>query len=263
MEMLLSDNNTLKYSDAGKSDYIFICIHGGGGSRVHLAPQFEYLSTIARAINIDLRGYGESTAFSAYGTIEQYVKDIKELIDHLNISDKHLILVGHSMGGMVAVEFTASFPDLIKGLILISSGIIFPDDAKDDEENFLNELSGNDFNKVLDRLINQLLPYKENKECCDIVRKTFFAAPQEQWIAHFNSMMAWDTVAPQRLSHCECPMLYIEDNGGCYSNIEKVINICPQLIVGKTVCSGHFPTIEVPHQVNAMIDRFFNIKILP
>ena len=48
--------------------------------------------------------------------------------------------------------------------------------------------------------------------------------------------------------------LYIEDNGGCYSDIDRVFSICPQLIVGRTVCSGHFPTIEVPDQINAMIE---------
>jgi hypothetical protein len=74
--------------------------------------------------------------------------------------------------------------------------------------------------------------------------------------------MTWDKKAPEKLSHCKCPILYIEDNGGCYSDIEQFMAICPQLIVGKTVCSGHFPTIEVPEQINAMINRFFDIKIL-
>jgi pimeloyl-ACP methyl ester carboxylesterase len=262
MELLLSDNNTLNYSDSGDSDYIFICIHGGGGDQSHLQPQHEALSKIARSINVDLRGYGKSTATNGFGVIEQYVLDIYELIVSLDIENKKIILVGHSMGGMVAVEFAATYPQIVDGLIFISSGIIFPEEAKLDEEKFLNELSGNLYRDVLEELVNQLLPYKDNKSACDTVRETFLAASQEQWLIHFKSMMSWDKKAPDRLSYCKCPMLYIEDSGGCYSDIGRVKNICPQLVVGKTICSGHFPTIEVPDQVNAMITRFFHVEIL-
>jgi hypothetical protein len=36
---------------------------------------------------------------------------------------------------------------------------------------------------------------------------------------------------------------------------------CPQLVIGKTVGSGHFLELEVPEQVNAMIERFLAISL--
>src|SRR5215467_13760334 len=52
------------------------------------------------------------------------------------------------------------------------------------------------------------------------------------------------------------PILYIEDSGGCYSDLPLFSSLCPQLVIGKTVGSGHFATLEVPEQVNSMIEDF-------
>ena len=45
-------------------------------------------------------------------------------------------------------------------------------------------------------------------------------------------------------------------SGGCYSDLPLFSSLCPQLVIGKTVGSGHFPTLEVPEQVNSMIEHF-------
>ena len=75
-------------------------------------------------------------------------------------------------------------------------------------------------------------------------------------MAHFEAMFAWDEVARERVSACKLPILYIEDSGGCYSDLPLFSSLCPQLVIGKTVGLGHFATLEVPELVNSMIDDF-------
>ena len=72
-------------------------------------------------------------------------------------------------------------------------------------------------------------------------------------------MFDWNDKAVDRLKVCKLPILYIEDDGGCHSDLARFSELCPQLIVGKVVGSGHFPTLEVPEQVNAMIQRFIAV----
>ena len=72
-------------------------------------------------------------------------------------------------------------------------------------------------------------------------------------------MFAWNDKAVDCLKACELLILYIEDDGGHYSDLALFSEVCPQLIVGKVVGSGHFPTLEVPEQVNAMIQRFIAV----
>ena len=74
-------------------------------------------------------------------------------------------------------------------------------------------------------------------------------------------MFAWNDKAVDRLKACKLPILYIEDHGGRYSDLALFSEVCPQLVVGKVVGSGHFPTLEVPDQVNAMIQRFIAVYV--
>ena len=85
------------------------------------------------------------------------------------------------------------------------------------------------------------------------------AVPQPQWIAHFETMFAWNDKAVDRLKVCKLPIPYIEDDGGHYSDLALFSEVCSQLAVGKVVGSGHFPTLEVPDQVNAMIQHFIAV----
>jgi pimeloyl-ACP methyl ester carboxylesterase len=203
---------------------------------------------------LDLRGYGKSDKPKKYGTIAQYADDIAYLCRQLEITSP--IIIGHSMGGMVAVELAAQHPMLPAAVVLISSGVLFPEAALEDEEKVLRGLRSVTYRTAIQALIDQIcLPSDRFKSH---VERTFFAIPQEQWVAHFEAMFAWDEVARERVSACKLPILYIEDSGG-YSDLALFSSLCPQLVIGKTVGSGHFATLEVPEQVNSMIEDFIRV----
>ncbi len=73
-------------------------------------------------------------------------------------------------------------------------------------------------------------------------------------------MLKWDQSVAAKLSTCKTPFLYIE---AAHSIIDKerVKELCPQFVYGKVIGSGHFISLEVPDQVNAMIDRFVDIYV--
>src|ERR1044071_5393715 len=78
---------------------------------------------LAGSLNLifhDPRGCGRSVAAQSVYTIEQMALDIIALMDHLNMPSAHLI--GHSMGGRIALSLTQNFPGRVKSLILAASG---------------------------------------------------------------------------------------------------------------------------------------------
>src|ERR1051326_7155196 len=78
---------------------------------------------LAGSLNLifhDPRGCGRSVAAQSVYTIEQMALDIIALMDHLNMSSAHLI--GHSMGGRIALSLTQNFPGRVKSLIMAASG---------------------------------------------------------------------------------------------------------------------------------------------
>ena len=78
---------------------------------------------LAESLNIifhDPRGCGRSVAAQVVYTIEQMALDIVALMDHLQIPSAHLI--GHSMGGRIALSLAQNFPGRVKSLIMAASG---------------------------------------------------------------------------------------------------------------------------------------------
>jgi 3-oxoadipate enol-lactonase len=81
-------------------------------------------------ITPDLRGFGESTIADSSPSMEDYAADIAGLLDDLGI--QKAAIVGHSMGGYVALAFARLYPERLRGLGLISSQVLAdPPDRKE------------------------------------------------------------------------------------------------------------------------------------
>jgi hypothetical protein len=63
---------------------------------------------------------------------------------------------------------------------------------------------------------------------------------------------------------CRVPMAYISADVPLVNmarDLDRLKELCPQLVIAKTLLAGHFNTIEVADQVNAMIDRFLAVGL--
>ena len=83
-------------------------------------PSQMPLAQSLQVIFHDPRGCGRSVATQQVYTIEQMAMDIVALMDHLKLPSAHLI--GHSMGGRIALSLTQNFPGRVKSLIMAASG---------------------------------------------------------------------------------------------------------------------------------------------
>jgi pimeloyl-ACP methyl ester carboxylesterase len=103
----------------------------GRGEALILVPSTAYSGEVwkpsqmplADSLNLifhDPRGCGRSVATQNVYTIEQMALDIVALMDHLKIPAAHLL--GHSMGGRIAMSMTQNFPGRVKSLIMAASG---------------------------------------------------------------------------------------------------------------------------------------------
>lgn len=89
------------------------------GLRDHALGMFELLEPLSQdfyVIAMDLRGHGHSDKVQTY-TMIQFMADLKALYDHFGLASAHLM--GHSLGGHIALRFAATFPELVQKLILL------------------------------------------------------------------------------------------------------------------------------------------------
>lgn len=92
-----------------------IILHGLFGMSDNWVSIGKQLSENRRVIIPDLRNHGRSPHSDKFST-ELMVSDIKQLTSDLNLSNP--ILLGHSMGGRVAMEFALTYPDMVSKLIV-------------------------------------------------------------------------------------------------------------------------------------------------
>jgi 2-hydroxy-6-oxonona-2,4-dienedioate hydrolase len=104
------------YQIAGEGEP-FVMIHAGVADSRQWNNEFTYFSQHYRVLRYDLRGYGKSEPVEGDFT---HMGDLVALLDHLEIHQP-LILMGCSMGGGLAMDFTLEYPDKVKALIMVDS----------------------------------------------------------------------------------------------------------------------------------------------
>jgi pimeloyl-ACP methyl ester carboxylesterase len=117
----------INYFDKGEGDSI-VLLHGYLESS-EVWNGFEAgLSSSFRVISVDLPGHGLSDVYSDVHTMEFMAEAIKELLDELGV--RKTFLLGHSLGGYVALAFVELFPELLTGYSLFhSQPFADPDEA--------------------------------------------------------------------------------------------------------------------------------------
>lgn len=87
----------------------------------HIGPK---LASYGRVLLYDRAGYGQSTKSSLERTPQNIAEERKKLIDHLGI-EKNIVLIGHSQGGLYAVQFAILYPEKVRGMILLDPATPF------------------------------------------------------------------------------------------------------------------------------------------
>jgi pimeloyl-ACP methyl ester carboxylesterase len=112
------------YRDAGDGE-VLLLIHGMAGSSATWRSVLPQLSKRFRVIAPDLLGHGESAKPRGDYSLGACAVWLRDFLDELGIS--HATVIGHSLGGGVAMQFVYQHPDYVKRLILIGSGGLGPD----------------------------------------------------------------------------------------------------------------------------------------
>ena len=105
---------------AGEGPDPVICLHGITAHHRAFNAAARYLGPSRGLVSVDLRGRGDSDKpESGYG-LQKHAADVARVLDHLDL--ENAVLVGHSMGGFVALKTALAFPERVRALVLLDSG---------------------------------------------------------------------------------------------------------------------------------------------
>jgi pimeloyl-ACP methyl ester carboxylesterase len=95
-----------------------VFIHGAGGNRLLWGAQVRALSSTLRVLTLDLPGHGRSEG-PGMATIDSNAEAVAEALGSLG---SPAVVVGHSMGGGIALKLALQRPGLVAGLVLLGTG---------------------------------------------------------------------------------------------------------------------------------------------
>lgn len=122
-EIASTDGGTLHVIERGVGRPLLL-IHGITLQAGVWAPQFHLLADRYRVLAMDVRGHGRSVAGDGGFGRKIAARDVATVVEHFDLRDA--IIVGHSMGGMILMEFAGDFRDLLSERI---AGLVFMDTA--------------------------------------------------------------------------------------------------------------------------------------
>lgn len=115
---------SVTYAEAGEGP-VLLLIHGMGGTFENWQEVVEPLSRRHKVIAPDLPGHGTSGPGGGDYSIGAFAAGLRDLL--LALGHKRATVVGHSLGGGIAMQFAYQFPEMVERLVLVSSGGLGPE----------------------------------------------------------------------------------------------------------------------------------------
>jgi pimeloyl-ACP methyl ester carboxylesterase len=116
---------SVSYAVAGTGP-VLLLVHGLGGSSENWRAVIEPLARDHTVIVPNLPGHGESTPGPGDYSVGGLAAGLRDLL-LLLLDHRRATLVGHSLGGGVAMQFAYQFPEIVERLVLVSSGGLGPE----------------------------------------------------------------------------------------------------------------------------------------
>ena len=244
------DGVGLHVEERGSGDPPVLLVHGIACDRRHMEPLAAHLGARHRTLAVDLRGHGRSDAPDGPYDVPAHVDDLAAVCGALGV--ERPVVVGHSFGGLLTVALAATRPDIPRAAVVLDSPIVPPPGREAFMRAHFARLR-DDYDAEIRHYFEAFFAPGDGRDIEDWVLATILEPPRHAVAASWErAVLDHDTEAT--VAALDVPLLYI-DAGTPNAMLDRLVDLCPHAVVGRTVGSGHFPQLVVPDQVNAMLDR--------
>lgn len=254
-EFFESDGLKLRYFESGKGEPL-ILVHGLGGCIEAWTAQLEDLSGKFRVAALDLRGFGMSDVPERV-SIEGFADDVRSLMDHLGIEKASIL--GHSMGGIVCMEFYKKYPERVKSLILANTFHKLPEHVRKEFEQRLRILEASPGMDQIARFISEISIHQDRKDLKDLVETIIRKNDKEVYTAATSELAKADY--ENLLPNIRVPVLVITAEHDVTTPPafgEAIARLVPDSTVKMIGSAAHLAMLENPDEFNRAVIEFLN-----
>ncbi len=113
----VDDQPIYVHEESAEKKQLALLIHGWSSSWYAISPILPIVNRRYRCLAVDLPGFGASPPLKERATIDKYADLLATLIRAE--SERPVVLIGHSMGGMISVTLTLRYPELVERMVLL------------------------------------------------------------------------------------------------------------------------------------------------
>jgi pimeloyl-ACP methyl ester carboxylesterase len=253
-----------------------LMLHGIGGGHLAFAPQVETLASSGyRAVAWDMPGYGRSAPIEPY-TFKGLARSCITLIEALLAGDEKgsaagtanndrsagLVLLGHSMGGMVAQEVVARRPELVSRLILCGTSPSFGKADGEWQREFIAQRtavldSGKSMADLADVLVPQMVGPASLPEGVRLATHCMSQVPASTYRRALEALVTFDRRA--NLPHIQVPTLLVAgelDRNAPPAVMKKMAEAIPHSTYLEMRGIGHLQNLEAPDDFDGLVLNF-------
>ena len=236
-----------------------LLIHGLGSSGRDWEMQIDAFSGLFQVVVYDVRGHGMSEKPPGPYSVPLFAKDCAELLRILGFNKVHV--VGISMGGMIALQLAADFPDMVQDLVIINSG---PDlvvrSIKDLillwQRLIIVKLLG--MRKMGEVLSKRLFPKPGQEDLREIFVERWAENDPRAYNLTLKGLVGWSVV--EKLSSITCPTLVVAADQD-YTPLEvktAMVDQIPNAQLAVIEDAHHAAPMEYPDRFNQILKDFLN-----
>jgi len=253
MAVTSSSGVRLHYVEEGVGDPPFLFIHGWCCDHTFFQPQFDHFKPNHRVISLDLRGCGESDKPESGYDIPTMTDDVAALCREARI--ERPVVVGHSLGAMMAVDLAARHPSIPRAVVADDPGpLAISPESRATFEAFIAALEGPDSACARSDFIAGMFLPDANADQRQWITDTMCSTPLHVALGQIRGVLTWNGLGALRLM--TAPLLVLRRETGGDNDPTRLLGLKADIRFGVTVGGGHFHQLEVPEQVNLMIERF-------
>lgn len=229
---------------------VVLCLHGTGRHGGDFADLLQALGAHHSPIAFDQPGHGRSGALDSLGAIDRMRDFTRALAEKLGL--RPAVLVGHSLGAAVALDYALAFPEAVRALVIVSggAGFRFPDDFLENARLVTEGKRRRDFDP------RAFAPGADPK----VMRRAFMAGLKTDPRATYGDLLAcrdWDRAG--ELGRIEAPVLVLHgdaERDEVVAEALRLVELLPQARRVVVSDAGEMILYEQPAAVAEEIAAF-------
>ncbi len=247
------DGGRIYFSLSGRGARDILLVHGSGGDHTLWSYQVKGLKEAFSVAALDLNGHGRSTFREGDG-LATYTQDVLTVLERLS---ERTFLVGHSLGGAIALNVALHHPDVVGGLGLIGTGArlrVLPE---------LLELLQRDFEAAVELILSWAFAGEPELKLLTKAREQMLRNGQKILLRDLLTCNSFDVM--DKLGQLDLPTLIIcgqEDRLTPMKYSEYLRDHIPNASLRIIDGAGHMVPLERPEALNQALREFLASSIL-